>query len=114
MQINGAISVGENIADNGGIKQAYAGYQAWVQRNGEEKKLPGLKYTPNQLFWISAANNWCSKIRPQQMVEAISMGVHSPGEYRVRGTFANLEQFSKDFSCPVGSRMNPPTKCNVW
>lgn len=76
--------------------------------------MPGLKYTPDQLFWISAANNWCSKIRPQQMVEAIQMGVHSPGEYRVRGTFANMEQFSKDFSCPIGSPMNPENKCSVW
>jgi len=112
--INGIISMGENIADNGGIKQAYKGYQAWVKRNGPEKKLPGLKYTPNQLFWISAATNWCSKVRPQQMVESIRMGVHSPGQYRVRGTFANMEQFAKDFNCPVGTPMNPPTKCEVW
>ncbi|CAL8122372.1 unnamed protein product [Orchesella dallaii] len=112
--LNGIVSVGENIADNGGIKQAYKGYQSWVQRNGQEKKLPGLNYTPNQLFWISAATNWCNKVRPQQMIEEIQMGVHSPGEFRVRGTFANMEQFSKDFNCPVGAPMNPPSKCEVW
>lgn len=61
--MNGYISQGENIADGGGIKEAYMAYQDWERENGPEPKLPGLNYTPQQMFWISAAQNWCSVFR---------------------------------------------------
>lgn len=63
-QLNGVLEQGENIADNGGTKEAYLAYQKWAQQNEAEQKLPGLDYTPQQLFWISAAQNWCSVSRP--------------------------------------------------
>lgn len=56
--------LGENIADNGGIKESYLAYQKWEEENGPEPKLPGLEYTPQQMFWISAAQTWCSVYRP--------------------------------------------------
>lgn len=114
LRINGEQSQGENIADNGGIKQAYRGYAYWTSRNGAEKGLPGLAYTPNQLFWISAAQNWCSVQRPEFEAHSIVTGVHSPAEFRVRGTFMNNEDFARDFSCPAGKKMNPVRKCSVW
>ena len=77
-------------------------------------KLPGLNYTPNQLFWITAANVWCSKDRPESLKLQILTGAHSPGEFRVRGPFSNMKQFAEDFSCPVSSGMNPEEKCHVW
>lgn len=52
-------SIGENIADNGGVKGAYNAYNNWVKRNGPEGTLPGLKYNQQQLFWINAAQMWC-------------------------------------------------------
>lgn len=55
---------GENIADNGGIKEAYLAYQKWAQENGDEPLLSGLNYTQQQVFWIAAAQNWCSISRP--------------------------------------------------
>lgn len=64
LQLNGVNTQGENIADNGGLKQAYHAYQKWVQKHGDERVLPGLNYTANQLFWISAAQTWCSVYRP--------------------------------------------------
>jgi len=113
--LNGINTQGENIADNGGIKEAYKAYNSWVVRNGEEPRLPGLqKYTPNQLFWITAGNVWCSKYRDVALEMRIRTGAHSPGPFRVKGPFSNSPDFSRDFKCPSGSVMNPTKKCEVW
>ena len=114
LQLNGINTQGENIADNGGIKEAYYAYREWAKRNKHEQKLPGLQYSPEQMFWISAANTWCSKYRPEAMKLRITTGFHSPGEFRVRGPLSNMEEFSRDFNCPIGSKMNPEKKCAVW
>lgn len=114
LNLNGINTQGENIADNGGIKEAYLAYKKWVERNHPEKKLPGLPYTPEQLFWISSANTWCSKYRPEAMKVRITTGYHSPGKFRVIGPLSNMEDFSRDFNCPLGAKMNPVKKCTVW
>ncbi|XP_058793348.1 neprilysin-2-like isoform X4 [Phymastichus coffea] len=115
MNLNGINTQGENIADNGGIKQAYYAYNEWERRNGpQEPRLPGLEFTPQQMFWISTANTWCCKYRPQSLKMDITTGEHSPNEFRVIGPLSNMPEFSKDFNCPVGSRMNPEKKCSVW
>ncbi|ODM96912.1 Membrane metallo-endopeptidase-like 1 [Orchesella cincta] len=115
INLNGINTQGENIADNGGIKEAYSAYQAWVKRNKPEPRLPGLKsYSSNQLFWLSAANVWCNKYRKESLKLRILTGVHSPGEFRVRGPFSNMDTFARDFNCPVKSAMNPEHKCAVW
>uniref|UniRef100_A0A1S4KS06 Peptidase M13 C-terminal domain-containing protein n=2 Tax=Ixodes scapularis TaxID=6945 RepID=A0A1S4KS06_IXOSC len=57
-------------------------YKKWVKENGPEAGLPGLKYTPQQLFWISAANVWCGKSRPETLKLSILAGSHSPGRFR--------------------------------
>lgn len=105
---------GENIADNGGIKEAYRAYQQWVTDNGHEQQLPGLNFSPNQLFWISSAHVWCSKYRPETMKLRIITGSHSPVMFRVNGPLSNIEEFSKDWQCKPGSNMNPYHKCTVW
>lgn len=64
MRLNGVNTQGENIADNGGIKQAYLAYKSYTKKNGAEPKLPGLDYEPKQLFWILAAQQWCTQARP--------------------------------------------------
>merc|ERR1712107_671429 len=74
---------------------------------GEEERLPGLSCTPKQLFWIPAAGNWCSKQRPQSLRLRMLTGSHSPGKVRVMTTLSNMEEFARDFQCPVGSKMNP-------
>ncbi|XP_015511770.2 neprilysin-2 isoform X1 [Neodiprion lecontei] len=114
LNLNGINTQGENIADNGGIKEAYLAYKDWVKRNGPEPKLPGLKYTPEQMFWVSAANTWCSKYRPEAMKLRITTGFHSPGQFRVLGPLSNMKEFAADFNCPTGSPMNPEQKCSVW
>merc|ERR1711862_677867 len=84
INLNGINTQGENIADNGGIKEAYNAYKSWAKRNGEEPRLPGFAaYTPEQMFWISAGNTWCSKYRPLALERRIRTGAHSPGPFRV-------------------------------
>ncbi|XP_014207883.1 neprilysin-2 [Copidosoma floridanum] len=114
LSLNGITTQGENIADNGGIKEAYLAYNEWVRRNGPEKQLPGLKYNGQQMFWLSAANTWCSKYRPETLKLRITTGVHSPGEFRVLGPMSNMPEFAKDFNCPLSTKMNPKDKCAVW
>lgn len=86
----------------GGIKEAYLAYQKYATENGHEPRLPGLNYTTNQLFWISAAQTWCNVYRPEAMKMRITTGVHSPGQFRVLGPLSNMREFSKDFNCPEG------------
>ncbi|KAJ8918489.1 hypothetical protein NQ315_008186 [Exocentrus adspersus] len=115
LNLNGINTQGENIADNGGIKQAYLAYNKWLERNnGEEPYLPGLGYTGRQMFWMSAASVWCSKTRPEELQQLIVTDEHAPDKYRVIVPLSNMEYFAKDFQCPVGSRMNPEKKCKVW
>ncbi|KAK9722860.1 Peptidase family M13 [Popillia japonica] len=84
LNLKGVNTQGENIADNGGLKEAYHAYNSWTKRHGPERKLPGLNYTPNQMFWISAANVWCSKYRPETLKMRVLTGYHSPGNFRER------------------------------
>ncbi|XP_017847714.1 neprilysin-2 isoform X2 [Drosophila busckii] len=114
LNLNGINTQGENIADNGGVKEAYIAYQRWIEKHGAEPKLPGLDYTPQQMFWISAGQTWCAKYRKESLKMRITTGVHSPSEFRVLGPFSNVKDFAKDFQCPEGSFMNPVQKCEVW
>lgn len=66
------------------------------------------------MFWISAANTWCSVYRKESLKLRVLTAHHSPGRYRVNGPMSNLIQFAKDFNCPLGSKMNPRRKCHVW
>lgn len=112
--MNGVNTQGENIADNGAVKGMYAAYQTFVQQNGPEAILPGMNYTANQLFWISAAQLWCAKTRPEFDVLQYTNDVHAPNKHRIIGTFSNMHNFSNDFSCSAGAKMNPAHKCEVW
>lgn len=85
-----------------------------MKEHGSELPLPGLNYTPNQLFWISAANVWCGKYRPEVLKLRVQVGSHSPAQYRVIGPVSNLKEYSDTFKCPPGSPMNPIKKCSVW
>lgn len=114
LKLNGINTQGENIADNGGIKEAYFAYRKFVQEKGAEPTLPGLNYSTNQLFWISAAQSWCSVSRSERMKLLINTNSHSPEMFRVIGPFGNMKEFSQDFQCTEDSLMNPTQKCEVW
>eukprot|EP00808_Paulinella_micropora_P014152 g60564.t1 len=112
--VNGKLTLGENIADNGGMKQAYLAYQAYVDVHGKEKPLPGLGMPPQQLFFLGMATVWCGKARPEHIEQALSTDPHSPPVFRVNGVMANSAEFSQAFSCAPGTPMNPVKKCQVW
>ncbi|RUS91043.1 hypothetical protein EGW08_001171 [Elysia chlorotica] len=116
MPVNGLQTQGENIADNGGIKEAYRAYRKYTQRqHTQEKRLPGLlQFSGDQLFFINFAQVWCGVMRPQASINRIMTGVHSPGRFRVIGTLQNMPEFSEAFQCPAGSYMNRKERCSVW
>lgn len=114
LHLNGITTQGENIADNGGIKQAFRAYSKWVLQHGEEPLLPGINLTHNQLFYVNYAQVWCGIMRPEAALTKLRSGPHSPGRFRVIGTLSNSYDFAKAFDCPVGSPMNPKHKCSVW
>lgn len=112
--MNGINTQGENIADNGGLKEAYLAYNNYVKKNGAEGVLPGLRYNQNQLFWLSYGQLWCSVARNEYNKNKITTGVHSPNEFRVNGVISNMREFAFDFNCPERTKMNPIDKCEVW
>ncbi|XP_055296410.1 neprilysin-2-like isoform X2 [Sitodiplosis mosellana] len=115
MPVNGKSSLGENIADNGGMKSAYFAYKKWTQKNGAERRLPGLQqYTAEQMFWIAAAQTWCSASRDWYTKMAITVDSHAPSRFRVIGSVKNNKEFAKDFNCASGTPMNPSKKCEIW
>lgn len=115
MNIDGLRTLEENVADNGGLKQSYRAYRRWVETQGiEERFLPGLNLTHNQLFFISFAQLWCTNDRDDYKIHKIQTDIFAPAPFRVIGTLQNFEDFAEAFSCPVGSRMNPEKKCKVW
>lgn len=114
LNLNGINTQGENIADNGGVKEAYRAYQRSINHHGPEKILPDLLFNTNQLFWISYAQTWCAVDRPETLKKIILTDDHSPHEFRVLGALHNTKEFSADFQCPLGSNMNPIHKCEVW
>lgn len=115
MSLNGVITQGENIADNGGLKLAYRAYISAMQKTEEtDPMLPGLPFTAEQLFWISAAQTWCSVERAEVKKIMILTDNHAIGRFRVLGTLSNSLEFAKDFKCPTDTPMNPSKKCNVW
>ncbi|KAK0176873.1 hypothetical protein PV328_000971 [Microctonus aethiopoides] len=113
-KLNSKHTIGENIADIGGINIAYLAYKNWSKKHEKEQSLAGLLYSPQQMFWISTATIMCSKMQPEYLADMIIEDVRSPNEFRIIGPFSNSPEFAKDFNCPLGSRMNPENKCRFW
>ncbi|KAJ8680284.1 hypothetical protein QAD02_016071 [Eretmocerus hayati] len=112
--VNGRQTLGENIADNGGLKAAYHAYLNTKKDYKDQLPLPGLNLTHRQLFFLNFAQVWCSTTTSEAMGVQIDKDSHCPAQFRVIGTLSNLEEFSKEFRCPRGSKMNPVHKCEVW
>ena len=114
--INGELTQGENIADIGGVKLAYAALQKALDKNpgARDKKIDG--FSPEQRFFLSFATIWKSKQRDQDLELRLNTDPHSPARYRVIGPLSNLSEFAKAFNIPDNSPMvRPPDKrVNIW
>ena len=123
--VNGTFTLGENIADNGGLHMAWLALQwykesLWTNRT-EYDPVPQTSKKPlttDQLFYWANAQTWCTKATDAAIANQIRTDVHSPGEARVWGPIVNQpdNSFAKAFECKVGSRMNPAPadKCDLY
>eukprot|EP01122_Echinamoeba_exundans_P012375 TRINITY_DN514_c0_g1_i2.p1 TRINITY_DN514_c0_g1~~TRINITY_DN514_c0_g1_i2.p1 ORF type:complete len:441 (+),score=64.39 TRINITY_DN514_c0_g1_i2:992-2314(+) len=119
---NGALTLGENIADCGGLKHAYYAWRSVYDSKSREeqakdqtaaKKFFKLE-NADQLFFVGFAQRDCEKMRDDALRIELASDPHSPGYARIRGPASNFAEFSRVFSCPSGSPMNPEKKCTVW
>jgi predicted metalloendopeptidase len=110
VKLNGRLTLGENTADNGGLRIALMALQDTLQGKGE--KLDG--YTPEQRFFLGFAQIWCENTAPQEVRARAMTDPHSPGRYRVNGTLQNSPEFQKAFSCKAGQPMVSQNACRVW
>ncbi|KAI8363336.1 hypothetical protein B0O80DRAFT_378847 [Mortierella sp. GBAus27b] len=118
--VNGWGTLGENIADNGGLKMAF---EAWQQRHRSDltgkrhnnAKLRGLEsYTLEQLFFIQYARAFCGNATPEEEERKLKDDNHSPRKWRINGVVQNSNQFAQAFKCQSGTPMNPLKKCSLW
>ncbi|KPJ19277.1 Endothelin-converting enzyme 1 [Papilio machaon] len=114
LYLNGKQTLGENIADNGGLKASFHAYLDYSKNAKVNYTLPGLKYNHRQLFFISFAQVWCSSMTKESTKMQIEKDDHTVAKYRVIGPISNLKEFSQEFNCSVKSNMNPEHKCEVW
>lgn len=91
LPVDGTITQGENIADNGGIKQAFRAYEKWLAASCQtpaclqQERISGLNATHKQLFFLNFAQVWCGAMRPEATKNKMKTAVHSPGRFRVIG-----------------------------
>ena len=116
LHVNGALTQGENIADIGGVKIAYAALQKALNKHPEnrDKKIDGL--TPEQRFFLSFAAIWRSKIRDEDQKLRLNTDPHSPAHFRVNGPLSDLPEFQKAFNVPDGAPMVRAAgkRVNIW
>ena len=111
-KVNGANTVGENIADIGGIKLAYAAYHQLRASAPETVVADG--FTEDQQFYLAFAQAWCAKMRPDFEKLLATVDVHSPAQWRVDGAMQATPEFAKAFRCKAGAKMRPAKQCVVW
>jgi putative endopeptidase len=111
VHLNGKLTLGENTADNGGLKLAF---MSMTNQLGD-KIDPNIDgFTPAQRFFIGFAQVWCENMTPQNARERAVTDPHSPGKFRVIGTVQNSPEFPKAFGCKTGDAMVPANACHVW
>jgi putative endopeptidase len=111
MKINGRLTLGENTADNGGVRLALMAYLAGPGAKAKDK-LDG--FTPEQRFFLGFAQKNCGTSRPEAERLQAQTDPHSATRYRVNGPVSNMPEFQKAFACKAGAPMVRPNACRVW
>ncbi len=118
LHVNGKLTLGENIADLGGLKLAFLAYLDRAQKTGVDlTQKGGAEYgnlTPEQQFFVSYGQGWCQNNRPEDLRLRVQTDPHSPEEFRVNGVVVNLPEFQKVFACKTGQPMAPAKRCAIW
>jgi putative endopeptidase len=111
-RLNGANTVGENIADIGGVKLALAAYRRLRLAAPDTVVADG--FTEDQQFFLGFGQAWCAKMRPDFEKLLATVDVHSPARWRVNGAVSATPEFGTAFHCKAGSKMVPVKQCVVW
>ncbi len=114
MKVNGKLTLGENTADNGGMRLAYMALMDTLQKKGVALTERTDGYTPAQQFFLGEAQVWCENIRPEQARMYIQVDPHPPAEFRVNGVVSNMPEFDQAFGCKAGEKMYNVNACRVW
>ena len=111
VKINSQLTLGEDVADLGGLMLAY---MAWRDETQNKKLQPIDDLTPEQRFFVGYAQSWCSNERPENQRMRAKTDPHSPTRYRTNGVVQNMPEFQQTFSCTTGQPMAPEKRCRVW
>jgi putative endopeptidase len=112
--LNGKLTLGENTADNGGLRIAYMALLDTLaaQQKTIDDKTDG--YTEAQRYFLGFAQVWCQNQTDQSSRQSALVDPHSPGKWRVNGSVQNFDEFGKAFGCTKGQPMYPANSCRVW
>ncbi len=112
VKLNGKLTLGENIADFGGIKAAYAGYKTWQRGKADQPLIQGL--SSDQLFFLGFAQGWCSHETEESQRLRATIDPHSPPKERVNVPLAHFPGFWEAWQCQAGTPMRAQNACEVW
>jgi putative endopeptidase len=110
LKLNGRLTLGENTADNGGVRISLMALLDTLRGNND--KVDG--FTPEQRFFLGFGQVFCENTAPAQARVRVMTDPHSPGRYRVNGTVQNMPEFQKAFACQAGQPMVSANACRVW
>ncbi|MFI5360723.1 MAG: M13 family metallopeptidase [Elusimicrobiota bacterium] len=110
VHVNGALTLGENTADNGGVRLAYAAYQK--SREGKPSRVID-GFTPQQRFFLGFGQIWCEN-QTEQSARLQAFDPHPPSKFRVDASLSNMAEFKQAFSCSPGDAMVNPAPARVW
>jgi putative endopeptidase len=111
LKLNGKLTLGENVADNGGLRIAYMALMDTLA-NKTVPKVEG--FTPEQRLFLGWGQIWCTNQKEEATRMRTLTDPHSPGWFRVNGTVSNMPEFQKAFSCTQGQPMVRENACRVW
>jgi len=111
LKVNGRLTLGENVADLGGVRLGYAALTAAIA--GKDPGPVG-GFSPAQRYFIAYAQSWCGSTRPEVARLRVLTDPHSPPEYRVNGVVANMPEFRAAFACKANEPMVRSRTCRVW